>query len=214
MEIRFNVTGARRKELALMAGEIIGEDPIYKGPPTFAYGIGGFTLDKNGTLTYDSTTDISLAEMLIEQLAERGFDLEVLTENLVIGMPVEAFTEQALENLKRLIASKAGLIKKAIGTHELPVERTETALQFPWFRADASSEEVTAYTRFVSALCAVAKEQKRVTAKEKPVGSEKFAFRVFLIKLGFVGDEFKRARKILLRNLSGSSAYAKPTGNQ
>jgi hypothetical protein len=46
-----------------------------------------------------------------------------------------------------------------------------------------------------------------VTAKDKPVENEKFAFRVFLIRLGFVGDEYKTARKILLRNLSGNSAF-------
>ena len=50
-------------------------------------------------------------------------------------------------------------------------------------------------------------QQKRVTAKEKPVENEKFAFRVFLIRLGFVGDEYKVARKILLNNLSGNSAF-------
>jgi hypothetical protein len=95
----------------------------------------------------------------------------------------------------------------------LPIERTETTLRFPWFSSGISGEEVAAYTRFISALCAAAKEQKRVTAKEKPVDSEKFSFRVFLIKLGFVSDEFKSARKVLLRNLSGSSAYSKPKEN-
>lgn len=134
-------------------------------------------------------------------------------EIIAIEMPLEGFTERALDNLERLIASKAGLIKKAIGADTLPIERTETTLRFPWFPFNASSEEVNAYTRFICALCAAAKEQKRVTAKEKPVASEKFSFRVFLIRLGFVGDEFKSVRKILLRNLSGSSAYSKPKEN-
>ena len=48
---------------------------------------------------------------------------------------------------------------------------------------------------------------KRVTAKEKPVENEKFAFRVFLIRLGFVGQDFRVARKILLKNLTGNSAF-------
>lgn len=128
-------------------------------------------------------------------------------DRLTIEMPLEGFTDTALDNLDRLISSKAGLIKKAIGADALPVERTETLLKFPWFRFDAASEEVDAYSRLVCALCAAAKEQKRVNAKEKPVENEKFAFRVFLMRLGFMGDEYKTARKILLKNLSGNSAF-------
>ena len=56
-------------------------------------------------------------------------------------------------------------------------------------------------------LCVAAVQQKRVTAKEKAVENEKFAFRVFLIRLGFVGQDFRVARKILLKNLAGNSAF-------
>ncbi|WP_040197191.1 hypothetical protein [Candidatus Soleaferrea massiliensis] len=128
-------------------------------------------------------------------------------DRLIVEMPLEGFTDTALENLDRLIASKAALIKKAVGADALPVERTETLLKFPWFHFGATSEEVDAYSRLVCALCTAAKEQKRVNAKEKPVENEKFAFRVFLIRLGFTGDEYKTARKILLKNLSGNSAF-------
>jgi hypothetical protein len=37
--------------------------------------------------------------------------------------------------------------------------------------------------------------------------NEKYTFRCFLLRLGFIGPEYKDERKILLRNLSGSSAY-------
>jgi len=129
------------------------------------------------------------------------------TDSLTIEMPLDGFTDAAIENLRKMVASKETLIKKAIGVFELPIEKTEASLRFPWFPADLGPEEVDAYTRLVSALCAAAKEQKRVTATEKPVENEKFAFRVFLIRLGFVGKEYASARKILLRNLTGNSAF-------
>ncbi len=132
-------------------------------------------------------------------------------DRLIIEVPLEGFTDTAFENLERLISSKAALIKKAIGAEALTVERTETLLKFPWFRFGATSEEVDAYSRLVCALCAAAKEQKRVNAKEKIVENEKFAFRVFLLRLGFVGDEYKTARKVLLKNLSGNSAFKNGT---
>ena len=53
----------------------------------------------------------------------------------------------------------------------------------------------------------MAKEAKRITAKDKPVENEKYAFRCFLLRLGFIGDEFKTSRKILLKNFTGSSAF-------
>ena len=57
----------------------------------------------------------------------------------------------------------------------------------------------------------MAKTQKRVTAKEKDVDNEKYTFRCFLLRLGFIGAEYKEDRKILLRNLSGSSAFKAST---
>ena len=48
---------------------------------------------------------------------------------------------------------------------------------------------------------------KRVTAKEKEVDNDKYAFRCFLLRLGFIGAEFKTERKILLQTLTGSAAF-------
>lgn len=207
MEVKYNVTGARRKELVKAVSEIADCPVTYKGAPGFAYEIGDFYIDKDGTLSFHNMTDTERVEKLLGGLAEKGFEFEEPTEGLVIEIPLEGFTDTALENLDRLIASKAALIKKAVGTDSLPVIRTENTLKFPWFSFNATGDEVSAYSRFIGALCAAAKDQKRVTAKEKSLENEKFAFRVFLIRLGFVGDEYKVARKILLKNLSGNSAF-------
>lgn len=129
------------------------------------------------------------------------------SDQLTIEMPLSFMTDEAIANLEKLIASKAELIKKALGVDALPVERTETTLKFPWFQFPAESDEVAAYSRFIGALCAAAKKQKRVTAHEKAVDNEKYTFRCFLLRLGFIGDEYKQVRKILLRNLAGNSAF-------
>ena len=207
MEVKYNVTGARRKELVKAVSEIADCPATYKGAPTFAYVIGDFYIDKEGTLSLNNMMDSELVEKLMDGLAERGFEFDEPSEGLSIEMPLEGFTDAALENLDRLIASKAALIKKAVCADSLPVIRTEATLKFPWFSFNTTGDEVSAYSRLIGALCAAAKEQKRVVAKEKPVDNEKFAFRVFLIRLGFVGDEYKVARKILLKNLSGNSAF-------
>lgn len=129
------------------------------------------------------------------------------SDQLTIEMPLSFMTDEGIANLEKLIASKAELIKKALGVDALPIEKTETTLKFPWFRFPADSDEVSAYSRFIGALCAAAKKQKRVTAHEKAVDNEKYTFRCFLLRLGFIGDEYKQVRKILLRNLAGNSAF-------
>ena len=53
----------------------------------------------------------------------------------------------------------------------------------------------------------MAKTQKRVTAKEREIENDKFTMRVFLIRLGFIGEDYKTARKIFLQNLTGNSSW-------
>ena len=99
------------------------------------------------------------------------------------------------------------LISKALGYQDIDLDITDERVRFPWFEDGTDPDAVKAYTHFVTALCEMAKTQKRVTAKEKDTDNDKYAFRCFLLRLGFIGDEYKAARKILLRNLSGSGAF-------
>ena len=50
-------------------------------------------------------------------------------------------------------------------------------------------------------------KRQRIQAKERQVDNEKYAFRCFLLRLGFIGDDYKEDRRILLKNLEGSSAF-------
>jgi hypothetical protein len=126
---------------------------------------------------------------------------------LVIEIPLNDFTEESISNLEKLIASKTNLIKKAIEADALTIERTEDVLRFPWFKLPADNEVVAAYSQFIASLCVAAMRQKRITAKEKDTDNEKYAFRCFLLRIGFIGDDYKSARKILLSRLDGNSAF-------
>ena len=137
---------------------------------------------------------------------------------MVIEVPAEGFTDLAYENLSKLVTGKAALIRKAAagciadGAETLPVTRDDEKIGFPWFRFGVEASEIDAWSRFVGALCATAKRQKRVVLKEKPLedgASKKFAMRCYLLKLGFIGDEYKIARKVILEGLPGNGSYAK-----
>lgn len=110
------------------------------------------------------------------------------------------------ENLMKLLQGKESLIKKALDIALIPVIVKEDVVEFPWF-SSAGDDEAKAYTHFISALCKLSTAAKRVSMTAKPVSNEKYAFRCFLLRLGFIGAEYKEERKILLRNLSGSAAF-------
>lgn len=132
---------------------------------------------------------------------------------LSVAMPRIYFTNEALEKLKNLVASKQSLIKKALGIQELPIQETHEKVSFPWFEIKPTDRDaVAAYTHFIYALCEMANSQKRISATEKEVENERYAFRCFLLRLGFIGDKYKTDRKILLQNLEGSAAFKNKKG--
>ena len=229
MRIEFHRTGAERKALVTAIGEILEVRPQYKGMPSAAYEIGYFTVTKEGTLEFDDRADSGEVENLLEQLADRGIVaapaemaqawLNARAEELSkasetepqeanVGLTVEIPLDKvSLGNLTKLLEAKGKLIRKALGISELSIEILEDRVAFPWFEELPDSDAVKAYTHFISALCEMSRNAKRVTATEKPVENEKYAFRCFLLRLGFIGSEYKAERKILLKNLTGSSAF-------
>ena len=213
MRFEFNRKGAERKALVQAMGEILEVKPRYLGMPTAAYEVDYFHIDRTGAVEFDDRADSEEIENLLERLAERGIvaaPAETAQEanvGLTVAMPRESFTDAALENLRKLVDAKGSLIKKALAVDSLPIETDGDKVSFPWFAEGQDSESVKAYTHFIAALCDMARNQKRITAKEKPADNEKYAFRCFLLRLGFIGTEYKGERKILLKNLSGSSAF-------
>ena len=219
MKATYNVTGDERKALVRIISEVIGMKPVYMRMPTCAYVIAGITVEKDGAVVWDERTDDTTIETVKAALSDAGFTAEEDTQpevtsneyGLVVQMPKASFTEDSLNNLHRLIEAKGSLIKKALDVTELPITEEDDKLSFPWFTTEPDPDEVRAYTHFITALCEMARNQKRVTAKEKETDNDKYAFRCFLLRLGFIGTDYKTERKILLRNLSGSSAFRNGT---
>lgn len=229
MRIEFQRTGAERKALVTAIGEILEVRPKYKGMPSAAYEIDYYTVTKDGTLEFDDRADSEEVENLLERLADRGIvaaptemaqdwldaraeELPKASENepqeANVGLTVEIPLDKvSLGNLTKLLEAKGKLIRKALGISELSIEILEDRVAFPWFEELPDSDAAKAYTHFISALCEMSRNAKRVTATEKPVENEKYAFRCFLLRLGFIGSEYKAERKILLKNLTGSSAF-------
>ena len=104
-------------------------------------------------------------------------------DSLSISLPRSLFTETALKNLDALLRSKGRLIRHAFDIKEVTYTLTNDRITFAWLHGTITDETVKAYAEFISKLCLMARTQKRVTAKEKIVDNEKYAFRCFLLRL-------------------------------
>jgi len=233
MQIKYNVTGDRRKALVAVMRDVLQDTTRYLGAPSFAFQVGAYTVDKNGTVACPEGTDEGQIEMLIRELAHDGFSGERVGEaakpaepktvepdqlkketprtadpdRLAVELPKDGMAPTAMENLRRLVVSKETLLKKALGTDSLPITEHSDRIEFGWFQPTDDQDEIAAYYQLVQGLCELARTQKRVSVTEQEVENEKYAFRCFLLRLGFIGAEFKDSRKILLKNLSGNAAF-------
>ena len=219
----FNVSGEAKKRLVKLISLHLGLESKYLGVPSCAYRIGGYTVNKDGSLSWEEDDERTAG--LLEAIKAEGFSAEeddeeteeeVLVEEemeeesevnrLCISFPKSMYEKHTLENLKNLVESKGALMKKAFRTESLEIVEDDEKVSFPWFEL-IDSDHFNAYTQFITAITKMAKEQKRILGREREVENEKYAFRCFLLRLGFIGDEYKLTRKILLENLEGSAAF-------
>lgn len=209
MNIKFELKPKQRPKLAEEIATALHTIPCYQKAPSLSYKIGDCTLEKDGTLRIPDSVDAETVNRLLTHLQEKGFtgEMEQTEDRLIISVPRDSFTDSALANLQKLVENKEELFARAFAAEEIALDITEDTISFAWFPFTIEPNETAAYTEFVSRLCAMARKMKRVSGKPVETDNDKYAFHCFLLRLGFIGDEYKIARKVLLRNLTGNSAF-------
>lgn len=216
MIIELHLTGEKRKELVNAISEIIGDPAEYQFMPTCAYKIGDFyTVTKEGNLEVSDSADRKEIDMLIGELSDKGYDVPLDEEEngLTVEMPLEVVDELTLERLRKIVENKGELFKAAFKTDNLEIIVEEDKVCFPWFTVE-NDDDADAYCTFISMLCEFAKNQKRINNKPDTSDNPKYTMRCYLLRLGMIGAEYKSTRKVLLRNLSGSSAFRKVANDE
>lgn len=124
---------------------------------------------------------------------------------LTISLP-DSLTDEEWGRVKALWESKLSLERRAFG-EDIRLEREGGLIKL----ADLAGSDwmhLNAYTCYLNALFALAKKQKRVNHKDTGLPeNEKYAFRCWLLRLGFIGPDYKEFRKVLCENLTGSAAF-------
>ena len=93
---------------------------------------------------------------------------------------------------------------------------TKGTIEFRLFQFDAPADgkrngihagQLKSYIQLCLALSEMAKEVRSASPKPQQNENPKYAMRTWLLRLGFIGDEFATARDFLTRNLSGDKAF-------
>jgi hypothetical protein len=87
-------------------------------------------------------------------------------------------------------------------------------VEFRAFNGELHAGKIKAYIQFCLAMTAQALNQRSASPTKTQSSNEKYTFRVWLLRLGMIGDEFKTARKHLLDHLEGCIAWKDPAQAQ
>lgn len=84
---------------------------------------------------------------------------------------------------------------------------TENEIAFSFLPETPDADLITAFSQLTAMMDTQAVKQKRIQAKKVADENEKYALRIWLTRLGMNGSEYKTTRKVLMKNLSGDSAF-------
>ncbi len=129
-----------------------------------------------------------------------------LNEDFVSKEVIEALKQERMRTLEHFKEATA-----AVHNPSIDFDYEKETITFKLGPGGENPEKVEAATKLIGLINLYARRLKRnVKAKVKSSDNEKFTFRTWLLNLGMIGDEYKLARKVLLQNLPGNSAFRKP----
>ena len=189
---------------------------------------------QEATTEAEDTAELAVTTELHETATEAQESAQNGSDRLIISLPLTEHTENSLRNLVTMVYSRGSLISKATGgtfsctltqvdalkdcitipdllnciTPDLiGLDFSDGKVNFTGFPFTEDADRIKAFTQLAAQMNKLAKEQKRTMAKTVDATNERYIFRIWLLALGMGGDEFKTARRVLLKPLSGSAAF-------
>lgn len=229
----FKVTGTERKAVAQIIATATIQAVTYAGPPSFASEVGSISIDRGGRITAsideafeniltalnDSGVVTTEGIFTIPMKDHTGVSLRNLVNvisskekllNKALGRSGEIIPQGIIEAVNAVRLEELedfALVIKDLSMGGLSFDFNNKTISFNFYNASLDLETIKAYAALNAALDEQAKKQKYSSFLQKEVDNEKYAFRCFLLKLGFIGDELKKERKILLMNMAGNGAF-------
>lgn len=148
-----------------------------------------------------------------EDMLCRALDIKILDENKLSAQ----VDDEKLKNImfhkpssdyelnQKWYTNYDGYLNKIL---DLETVKSKGMIGFGMFKS--SFDNLQTYIQLCLAVSKQALEQKNARAIKTQSTNEKYTFRTWLLKLGFIGEEYKVARQELLRNLEGNIAWKNP----
>lgn len=121
MTITIHAQGAERKRLVQTISDWLGVPAKYCGAPTFNYEVDYFTIDRNGSLSFDDRADSEVIERLLQHIYDEGFDIDQSHTDdedepcaVCISMPKSLFTDSNLETSRHSLPPRVVLSRKPL----------------------------------------------------------------------------------------------------
>lgn len=238
--MRIKTTCENRKEMVKSISEFLGQKPVYVGPPSYAYKVEGFTIERDGTVVSEDEVE---GERMKAHLQKLGFaEPKQELQSLEVSVPIEDMEGLALQNLIYMLRSKQYLLNRVVGRKHfsisdvfiktlqeaLPESKEEflnlysknieaiSGLSFEddkvifTFAGSEKPEKNRAYVELAAMMLAHSKGAKRISPKPSEPKNEKYYLRIWLVRLGLGGKGAKESRKALLEGLKGHTAFRTP----
>lgn len=202
---------AERREMVQAISERLGSPAVYLRTPTYAYRIGGLTVERDGSIISD---DDALLEALRPMLIERGWltDAEASvtktepTEQdseitqMELSFPVEDWTVPQLNNLLRTLYSNQYILRRMMLSDALYIDRqlverlsevpTETLADFEALLADGLA------TGLLKGCCI---QDGRFTLETVQDDRDPARWQVHATLLSAILEHAKAAKRVFLR---------------
>jgi hypothetical protein len=119
---------------------------------------------------------------------------------------------EALKDDSKVVSTESAIavIREYSEAHENAVRGVTFAdgkVSFTGFPEEGDPGRINAFTELASGMHKQAVTQKRIQAKQTDDPNEKYIFRVWLVRIGMGGADYKDVRRYLLENLEGHTAF-------
>ena len=201
-KIYIPVTGADRLAVTEITAKALNATLIYDGS---TYTANKWKIHRDRTLESPELTLENLTEIqtLVRIMADNSLSADGYMRIELLGI-----TDETAQKTASLLKSKRALLQKAVQTDaEIKCVHEHRTLTFPFYPATLEADRLSAFIALTVRLTEFAGALKYTTAKQKRPDSEKYAMRVFLVRIGLNGDDSKAVRKALLKHMNGDSAF-------
>ncbi|QGG47338.1 virulence-related protein [Heliorestis convoluta] len=157
---------------------------------------------------HSGTTLRNLINMLYskEHLIRKAFEVNEPLMDATFAEDLSQYEIKSLEDLERAL--------KELGRDRYPAldfDFTEKTYAIKLVTDNLTPERIAAFQDLIALVHQQAQKQKRASFKQVQEENPKYAFRTWLIRIGMIGSDYKKSRKVLTEKLAGNGAFRKPT---